>query len=76
MFYKKRTGKSILFFRNFDKDPFNNLIDFIRIGKNDYLNEFKLFSPWVNSYGLVTWVPEVRLNTKCSIKVCINCNIF
>ena len=41
----------------------------LRVGQNDYLNEFKLFNPWINHYGLVTWVPEIRLHTKCSIKV-------
>jgi len=39
------------------------------MGKNDYINEFKLFNPWIKSDGLVTWVPEVRLHTKCVIKV-------
>ena len=41
----------------------------ISIGKVDYLNEFKLFNPWVMSNGIVTWVPEVKLYTKCSIKI-------
>lgn len=40
-----------------------------RMGKNDYLNEFKYFNPWILHSGLVTWVPEVRLHTKCVIKV-------
>ena len=39
------------------------------MGKNDYINEFKLFNPWISSEGLVTWVPEIRLHTKCLIKV-------
>ena len=39
------------------------------MGKNDYINEFKLFNPWITSEGLVTWVPEIRLHTKCVIKV-------
>jgi hypothetical protein len=39
------------------------------MGKNDYINEFKLFNPWISSEGIVTWVPEIRLHTKCVIKV-------
>ena len=41
------------------------------MGKNDYLNEFKFFNPWILSTGLVTWIPEVRLHTKCVIRVFI-----
>jgi len=33
------------------------------------LTKFKLFNPWVDYSGLVTWVPEVRIHTKCIIKV-------
>ena len=40
-----------------------------RIGDNSYLNEFKLFNPWILSTVLVTWVPEVKIRTKCVIKV-------
>ena len=39
------------------------------MGHNDYLNEFKFFNPWIIYTGLVTWVPEVRLHTKCVIRV-------
>ena len=39
------------------------------MGKNDYLNEFKYFNPWITHTGVITWVPEVRLHTKCLIKV-------
>ena len=39
------------------------------VGKNDYLNEFKLFNPWILHTGVVTWVPEVRIHTKCVIRV-------
>ena len=39
------------------------------VGKNDYLNEFKYFNPWITHTGVITWVPEVRLHTKCIIKV-------
>ena len=42
----------------------SNIVD-----NNEYLNEFKLFNPWVMSNGIVTWVPEVKLYTKCSIKI-------
>jgi hypothetical protein len=45
------------------------LIFLIRVGQNEYLNEFKHFNPWISHKGLVTWVPEVRLFTKCVIKV-------
>ena len=52
-------------------------IDLKRVGINDYLNEFKLFNPWIFHSGLVTWVPEVRLHTKCVIKVFIfKLNVF
>jgi hypothetical protein len=40
-----------------------------RVGKNDYINEFKYFNPWITHTGVITWVPEVRLHTKCLIKV-------
>jgi hypothetical protein len=33
------------------------------------LSQFKLFNPWVNYKGLVTWVPEVKIHTRCLIKV-------
>ena len=39
------------------------------MGKNDYLNEYSYFNPWILPNGLVTWIPEVRLHTKCVIKV-------
>jgi len=39
------------------------------VGKNDYLNEFKLFNQWILHTGVVTWVPEVRIHTKCVIRV-------
>jgi hypothetical protein len=39
------------------------------VGENEYLTQFKLFNPWVSYSGLVTWVPEVRIHTKCIIKV-------
>jgi nicotinic acetylcholine receptor, invertebrate len=39
------------------------------VGRNDYLNEFKYFNPWVSNKGLITWVPEVRLNTRCSMNI-------
>jgi len=42
------------------------------VGQNEYLNEFKHFNPWISHTGLVTWVPEVRLYTKCVIKVIKN----
>jgi hypothetical protein len=42
---------------------------FKRVGHNEYLKEFHYFNPWINSNGLVTWVPEVKLHTKCVIKV-------
>ena len=40
-----------------------------RVGRNDYLNEFKYFNPWISYNGLITWVPEVRLHTKCEITI-------
>jgi hypothetical protein len=40
-----------------------------RVGKNEYLNEMKYFNPWISNTGLITWVPEVRIHTKCVIKV-------
>ena len=39
------------------------------MGRNEYLTEFKYFNPWVSSNGQVTWVPEVRLYTRCFIKI-------
>ena len=39
------------------------------VGENEYLTQFKLFNPWVSYSGLVTWVPEVKVHTKCIIKV-------
>jgi nicotinic acetylcholine receptor, invertebrate len=39
------------------------------VGKNEYLNEFKMFNPWIDKSGLITWVPEVRLFTKCSMQI-------
>ena len=36
---------------------------------NDYLNEMKLFNAWISHTGLITWVPEIRINTKCVIKI-------
>jgi hypothetical protein len=54
------------------KGGFGNLKHFFshyRVGKNDYLNEFKYFNPWISNNGLITWVPEVRLSTKCSMKI-------
>ena len=39
------------------------------VGKNDYLTEFKYFNPWIMHTGAITWVPEVRLHTKCSIAI-------
>jgi hypothetical protein len=39
------------------------------VGKNDYLTEFKYFNPWILHTGAITWVPEVRLHTKCSIAI-------
>ena len=45
------------------------------MGHNHYLDEFQLFNPWIVHTGLVTWVPEVKLYTKCVIKVsAIICN--
>ena len=37
------------------------------VGKNEYLTEFQLFNPWISNTGSITWVPEVRLHTKCNI---------
>ena len=48
------------------------LINFYKkksVGKNEYLTEFKHFNPWISHTGTVTWVPEVRLYTKCLLKV-------
>ena len=39
------------------------------VGQNGYLSEFKLFNPWILHTGYVTWVPEVRIHTKCVIRV-------
>ena len=39
------------------------------VGKNEYLKEFNYFNPWISSDGLITWVPEVRLHTKCFINI-------
>ena len=39
------------------------------VGKNEYLTEYKHFNPWISYNGQITWVPEVRINTKCLIKV-------
>ena len=39
------------------------------MGHNRYLVEFRMFNPWILHTGVVTWVPEVRLHTKCVIKV-------
>ena len=33
------------------------------------MKEFNLFNPWISYKGVITWVPEVRLNTKCVIDV-------
>ena len=41
----------------------------LSVGRNDYLNEFKYFNPWISHTGIITWVPEVRLHTRCVIKV-------
>lgn len=29
----------------------------------------KYFNPWISHTGIITWVPEVRLHTRCLIKV-------
>lgn len=39
------------------------------MGKNNYIKDFKQFSPWIINTGLVTWTPEVRLHTRCHVKV-------
>jgi hypothetical protein len=42
---------------------------FSSVGKNDYLTEFKYFNPWISYEGFITWVPEVKLYTRCIIKI-------
>ena len=39
------------------------------MAKNEYLSDFKYFNPWITSNGLVSWIPEVRLHTRCVIRV-------
>lgn len=39
------------------------------VGRNEYLNEMKYFNPWISNTGLITWVPEIRLHSRCMIKV-------
>jgi hypothetical protein len=39
------------------------------VGKNDYLTEFRFFNPWISYKGEITWVPEVKLFTRCIIKI-------
>ncbi len=29
----------------------------------------KYFNPWISHTGMITWVPEIRIHTKCIIKV-------
>ena len=29
----------------------------------------KLFNPWISHTGLITWVPEIRIYTKCLIRI-------
>lgn len=41
----------------------------LRVGKNEYLTEYKHFNPWISHTGSITWVPEIRIHTKCLIKV-------
>jgi hypothetical protein len=36
---------------------------------NEYLMEMKLFNPWISHTGMITWVPEIRIHTKCFIKI-------
>jgi hypothetical protein len=31
--------------------------------------EMKYFNPWISHTGTITWVPEIRIHTKCIIKV-------
>ena len=38
------------------------------VGKNDYLNEFKYFNPWILHTGSITWVYKNKL------KITLICN--
>ena len=40
-----------------------------RVGKNEYLAEYIYFNPWISYTGEITWVPEVRVHSKCEINV-------
>ena len=31
--------------------------------------EMKYFNPWISHTGVITWVPEIRIHTKCIIKI-------
>jgi hypothetical protein len=46
-----------------------SIIDNKRVGKNEYLMEMKYFNPWISNTGVITWVPEIRIHTKCIIKI-------
>ena len=37
------------------------------VGINDYLTELKYFNPWIMHTGAITWVPEIRVHSKCNI---------
>ena len=39
------------------------------MGRNEYLKEMNYFNPWISNTGMITWVPEVRIHTKCTINV-------
>ena len=56
-----------LFF--FNKKQIPDIVLQNGVGQNDYLSEFRLFNPWILHTGYVTWVPEVRIHTKCVIRV-------
>ena len=29
----------------------------------------KLFNPWISHTGVITWVPEIRIHTRCIIRI-------
>ena len=45
------------------------IIKIISYGKQNYLKEFNYINQWITNEGLVTWVPEVRLQTKCQTNI-------